>query len=86
MRILGIGFYLLSEVLNVHICCARFAVELPVPKMLHDLLPTVDPSRRGCKESEDLKFRGSQIDKTFLGRDLPAQKIDYKAGKYELLI
>ena len=79
---LWIRFYLLSDTLNVYVRCAGFAVELSVPKMLHDLPPAVDPSRRGRKESKDLKFRGSQIDAAFLSRDLPAQKIDYKARKY----
>src|SRR5215208_57739 len=40
--ILGIGLYLLADVLDVDVGRPRLAEELPVPEVAHDLLAAVD--------------------------------------------
>jgi hypothetical protein len=58
----GIGFYLSSDISDVHVRRAKLPVKLSVPELFHDLLPAVNPSGMACEGAENLKRCGCQID------------------------
>ena len=76
-RVLGIGLNLLADALDVYVRRAGFAVEIPVPELLNDLLAAVDPSGVRREKAEDFELRGGEIDLFSVNPDLTARKIDH---------
>src|SRR5215216_7025820 len=85
-RILRVGFYLSSDISDVHVRRADLAVELSAPQLFHYLLAAIDPSGMGREEPEDLELCGGQVYTVIADPDLTAQKIDHEPGKREPLI
>src|SRR5919112_6417765 len=81
-----VGLYLPSNVSDVHVRSANLAVERSVPKLFHDLLAAIDPSRMGSERLENLEFCSGQVYALVADPNLPTQKIDHEAGEHKSLI
>jgi len=71
-----VGFYLPSDISDVHVRRANLTVEFPVPKLFHDLLPAIDPAGMSGEPLENLEFCSGQLDTVLPDPNLPTQKID----------
>jgi hypothetical protein len=49
-----VGFYLPSDISDVHVRCANLTVELSIPELFHYLLAAIDPSRMSGEQPENL--------------------------------
>jgi hypothetical protein len=81
-----VGFYLPSDVSDVHVRCANLTVELSVPKLFHDLLAAIDPSGMSGERLENLEFCSGQVYTLVAHPNLPTQKIYHETGEHKSLI
>src|SRR5215213_1952663 len=81
-----VGFYLSSDVSDVHVRRANLTVEFSVPELFHDLLAAIDPAGMGGEQLENLEFCGGQLDALVSHPNLPTQEIDHETGERKLLI
>src|SRR5919107_4837022 len=81
-----VSLYLSSDVSDVHIRRANFAVELSVPELFHDLLAAIDPSGMSGERPENLELRSGQLDTLVANPNLSTQKIHHETGEHKLLV
>src|SRR5215218_8186918 len=81
--VFGVRFYLLADVLDVHVGRTRLTKELPVPEVAHDLLAAVNPPRVGGQEREHVELFGRQLDRFAFREDLPAEEVHPQARKLQ---
>jgi hypothetical protein len=71
-----VGFYLSSDISDVHVRRANLTVELSIPELFHDLLAAIDPAGMSSEPLENLEFCSGQLDTVVANPNLPTQKID----------
>src|SRR5215218_9254686 len=75
MRVLGVGLYLPADVLDVYVRSTGLTVEVAAPKVRHDVLPMVHPSRVRGQQRQDLELSGGQFDGPTTGQHLAAYEV-----------
>jgi hypothetical protein len=84
--ILGVGFDLLADMLDVHDRRTSLAKERSIPQVLHDLEAAEDLTGMCREEAEDLELRSGKVNTCLTGPYLPAQEVDDKPWKIQPLV
>src|SRR5919199_6218325 len=83
--VLGVGLYLLTDVLNMDVGGAGLAEEVAATvEVAHDLLSAVHPPRMGGQKRQNLKLLGRQRHGLPPGEDLTPEEVQLQARKLQL--